>query len=155
MIRSLIKRIGAEDVNIEVKIYEEEVKRAIEVGFESLYFSANQDRFAEITVKDVQYILKTTGEVRIKKDDELYTNKHEDEIIEVLNKGQIEECYIDNNNWFAIIELEKIGEDSNGQVVYGYGYDEVYEDTPINMDEFVESVVDYAIHLYEIKNNIE
>jgi len=88
-----------------IEVYESVIE-AMEQGWESLYFSKNEEVFATIYRGKNQLELTTSGEVRIvdyEEDNTLY-NDNQDEIRDLLKNGDVEDqgYEIANNNWFSI-----------------------------------------------------
>jgi len=88
---------------IEIK---ESVLEAMVQGWESLYFSKNEEVLATIYRGKNKLYLTTDGEVRLVNENKEITlyNNHQDEIRELLKNGDVEEqgYMIGNSNWFSM-----------------------------------------------------
>lgn len=132
-------RVKGEMLTIEIY---ESVLDAMKQGWESLYFSKNEEHFATIYRGNNELHLVTSGVVKLvngDKDITLY-NDNQDEIRDLLENGDVEEqgYMIENNNWFSVSFSEY--HDNNW-----YLFDDMpFEYYPKNLAELEESLRDFA-----------
>lgn len=135
-------------------IFEENAKKAIERGWESLYYAENSVEFASLETENELFCLVTNGLVSIVGVDtqEKYTNAHPDDIEKLLDRelvnGHLSETnyVIEDNNWFAVILYEQSEPGSSDW----YGKDDVlFEDLPTTLDELEKAMLECATLLLE------
>jgi hypothetical protein len=112
---------------------------AIKQGWESLYFPGNDELFAKVETDTLVVELVTGGDVRITdvETDQYLRNKDEAAIRQILDAGRLEECRVDNGNWFSIQAADL-------KSCEGYTDDLVFEATPKTVEEFIPVFLAYA-----------
>lgn len=135
-------------------ILEEYAKKAIERGWESLYYAENSVEFASLETENEMFALVTNGLVSIVdiETDVTYTNEHPDELEKILDcervDGQFPEAKysVDNTNWFVVILYEKT-EPGSGE--WQCVEDVTFEDLPTSMDELETAFLEHATRLLQ------
>jgi hypothetical protein len=135
-------------------IFEEHAKKAIERGWESLYYAENSMAFASLETEHETFDLVTSGHVSIVDidTDVTYTNEHQVELEELLDRdmvdGQLPESKysIDNTNWFVVILYE---ETETGSGDWQGIEDVTFEDLPTSMEELETAFLEHATRLLQ------